>query len=222
VDLAGHGCAKSDVRVNIYIAKTSTLFADNFIRCPSPGTLAPWQVYWGSGVLGQWGLTNEVLQGSSAVLNRYGYCYLSTSWPDYSVEATIRFSATNAYGGGLGGRLNPATGGHYAAWVYPEGSPGGSNVLGLVKFSTWTDWDYGGSPVFMAQTNLASVGTSWHTLRLRFNGNQIDVYYDDLVNPKISMSDAYSPVYTNGAVSLDMWTGATIYTMSVDDVIVRP
>ena len=72
------------------------------------------------------------------------------------------------------------------------------------------------------QTSLASVGTNSHTVKLSFNGNQIDVYYDDLVNPMISKSDAYSPVYTNGAVSLDMWTGAATYTMSVDDVIVRP
>jgi hypothetical protein len=95
-------------------------------------------------------------------------------------------------------------------------------VLGLVKFSNWTDWGYGGTNyILMRQTNLASVGTDWHTVKLTFNGSQIDVYFDDLATPKISMPDAYSPVYTNGGVSIDMWTKEASYTMSVDDVMVR-
>ena len=42
-----------------------------------------------------------------------------------SVQARIRFSSTSGYGAGLGACLNPETGAHYAAWVYPENSGGG-------------------------------------------------------------------------------------------------
>ena len=65
-----------------------------------------------------------------------------------------------AFGGGLGGRVNPVTGAHYAAWIYPEGSAGGSSVLKLIKFQNWTSLGYNGSSYTpMQQVSLAGVGT---------------------------------------------------------------
>src|SRR5262249_5725956 len=124
-----------------------------------------------------------------------------------------------AYGGGLGGRLNPATGAHYAAWVYPENSGGGSNVLKLIKFSDYATFGYTNITLApMAQVNLASVGTSSHLVKITFRGNLITVYFDGV--QMISMSDAEAQPYPAGAVSLDMWTDLASYVMSVDDVVV--
>ena len=205
--------------VTIFVANTNFLFHDDFRRCGMPPyALAPWQLYSGQGVSGQWSLGNGVLQGTSA-LQKYGYCYLDADWTNYSVEAAIQFPAV-VWGGGIGGRLNPAGGKHYAAWIYPEGSGGGSNVLKLIKFSGWTGFQ------ILQTNNQASVGTNWHTLRLAINTamntNYIAVYYDDLENPRISFQETNSPGYSSGAVSLDLWTSQTAYTMSVSNLIVKP
>ncbi len=58
---------------------------------------------------------------------------------DYTVQGNIQISNVMAFGGGIGGRVDPATGAHYGAWVYPAGSVGGPNMLKLWKFRTWTD-----------------------------------------------------------------------------------
>ncbi|MGD0263071.1 MAG: Ig-like domain-containing protein, partial [Verrucomicrobiota bacterium] len=211
------GTATVTVSVAATNGQTTALFSDDFNRCTGTA-LSPWQVYQGAGVQGQWGLGSGVMQGSSS-LGTYGYSYLTNSWTDYSVQADIQFPA-GAFGGGLGGYLNPATGAHYAAWVYPEGSAGGSNILAIIKFSTWTAW--GNDPTatnsrFLAQASLASVGTTNHTLKLTLSGNNISVYYDDLATPKVSTSDT---AYSSGGVCLDMWTYTNSYTMSVEKLIV--
>jgi len=64
-----------------------------------------------------------------------------------SVQAEFQFSI-NAYGGGLGGRLNTTSGAHYA-WIYPENSAGGSNVLKLLRFDSYSSF------VLLQQTSLA-------------------------------------------------------------------
>jgi hypothetical protein len=89
------------------------------------------------------------------------------------VQAQVQFPA-GAYGGGIGGRVDPTTGARYSAWIYPDGSAGGSNVLKLVKFRDWTSWNF--TP--MQQVSLPSVGTGWHTMKLGFSGTQIRVWYD--------------------------------------------
>src|SRR5689334_7724654 len=103
----------------------------------------------------------------------YGFAFIDTNWTDYSVEGKIQFSATDAFGGGLGGRLNPATGAHYAAWIYPDHSTSfrGGNLLALIKFQDWNNWGYQGiSFVPMQQVALPGVGTGQHTLKLAFRG----------------------------------------------------
>jgi len=151
------------------------------------------------------------MQGGSQA-GDYGNCYLTNSWTDYVVQAMVQFP-TGAFGGGLGGRLNPTTGAHYAAWIYPEGSSGGSSVLKLVKFVDWGTW------TLMAEANLARVGTNWHTLELAMQGSEISAYYDSQLITNIS--DA---AYSSGSVSLDMWTDGDgpDYLMSIAKVIVTP
>ncbi|MBN1873600.1 MAG: tandem-95 repeat protein [Anaerolineae bacterium] len=193
---------------NNFVVRDSTdqvVFSDDF----GPDLLAPWVEQ-----LGTWTVASGVMQGQS-VASQYGYVYTGTAWTDYTVEARIQFPA-GAFGGGLGGRLNPATGAHYAAWIYPDGSSGGSNVLKLLKFPTWT-----GSWTLLTQVDLSSVGTNWHTLRLDFQGGRIRVYYDD--DLVVDYTDSSSP-YLSGGISMDMWTAAGYtgsYGMQVDDVVVR-
>jgi hypothetical protein len=190
-------------------ALQAQLFFDDFTRTNDPGSLSPWVAQ-----AGTWTVTGGVLLGGTNTPQTYGFVLLTNTWTNYSVEASIRLP-TGAYGAGLGGRLNPATGRHYAAWIYPEGSPGGSNILRLVKFLNWANWS-SSSFLPVAQVPLASVGTNWHTLKVAFQGNQIAVYYDGV--KRISAVDVEAAFYPVGGVSLDVWTAATPYQISVDDV----
>jgi hypothetical protein len=211
--------------VTVSVTMANALFSDDFTRCVA-SSLAPWQVYQGQGVDGQWALGSGIMQGSSSEEN-YGYCYVSNTWADYSVEAMVQFPA-GAFGGGLGGRLNPASGAHYTAWIYPEGSYGGDKVLKLVKFWDWTDWGYNGSAQApMAEVSLAGPVTNvWHTLKLAFQGAQIQVFYDSQSVTNLTDTDtdqSHPPsLYSSGGVSLDMWTFSTPYSMSVSNLIVTP
>src|SRR5262249_4679162 len=140
--------------------------------------------------------------------------YLNTNLVDYSVQARVRFPI-GAFGGGIGGRVSSATGAHYAAWIYPETTPGGSATLSLLKFDTWTNWS--GTP--LQQVSLpAGVSTNWHTLKLAFTGSQISIYYDG--GQVMSLTDGVAP-YGSGGVSVDMWTPGVPYAMSIDDVVVN-
>ena len=62
-------------------------------------------------VLGTWSRSDNVMAGTISSPNTYGFAYTSGNWTDYSIQGQIRFPA-GAIGGGLGGRVNPATGPH--------------------------------------------------------------------------------------------------------------
>ena len=201
----------SPAAVTITVISTNGIFfADDFTRLTNPGTLSPWIA-----IQGTWNVTGGVLQGTCA-LQAYGNVYLTNNWTDYSVQGQIQFPS-GAFGGGIGGRLDPATGKHYGAWVYPEGSAGGSSVLKLVKFSSWTTWS--GTP--MQQVSLPGVGTNWNTLKLVFQGNQILIYYNgsQVMNATDNGFDGTS-AYSSGGISADMSAYPSAYTMSVDSVVV--
>ena len=122
------------------------------------------------------------------------------------------------FGGGLGGRVDPASGAHYGAWVYPAGSPGGSNMLKLWKFRGWTNIGTGAP---MQQVSLPAVGTGWHTLQLNFTGNRILVFYDGILRMDVTDNnyDSRAP-YMIGGISADWWTWSPPSTMAVDDISV--
>jgi hypothetical protein len=206
---SGSTVASSPVNVTVTSpAPSGVLFSDTF-----PGGLAPWVSQ-----VGTWTVANAAMQGSSA-LGGYGYAYYNTNgWSNYTVQASIRFSSTNgAWGGGIGGRLNTANGAHYAAWVYPEGSGGGSSVIKLIKFTGWTSWS--GTP--MAQASLTGVGTNLHTLALAFQGTNITVSYDG--TQKISVTDSNfgsTAPYTTGGITADVSAYKTAFTLYVSNVSV--
>lgn len=192
------------------------LFADDFVRLADPGPIPPWAVR-----SGNWMLTGGALTGGANTVQSYANVYLTNSWTDYSVEALIQFSSESAFGGGIGARLNPASGAHYAAWVYPAGSPGGSNVLKLIKFQTWTGFGYHGtSGAAMAQASVAPVGLDWHSVKLAIHANQIKVYYDG--HQMLSVADTEPVPLSEGGICVDVWTHSLSDTMSISEVIVRP
>jgi hypothetical protein len=200
--------------VTIHVVPTaSVLFSDDFTRTNDPGALSPWLVH-----SGNWTVTGGVLTGGTNSLQTYGFAYLTNSWTNFTIEGRVQFPA-GAFGGGLGGRLNPLTGAHYAAWIYPENSPGGDRQLKLIKFQNWTSFGYngvGGVPIL--QVALPSVGTNWHTLKVAFQGNQISVFLDG--NQMMSVTDAEAQPLTSGGVSVDMWTDTSGYVMNVDDITI--
>src|ERR1051325_1394950 len=89
------------------------LFSDTFTRT---NDLGAWLVN-----AGQWAVSNAMQAGLNPTFS-YANAYITNNWTNYSVQAQFKFPA-GAFGGGLGGRLTPGTGAHYAAWIYPEGSP---------------------------------------------------------------------------------------------------
>ncbi len=191
----------------------SPLFSDSFARTNEPGALAPWFVSSGA-----WTITQGLLQGGTNSAGTYGYLFLTNNWTDYALEGKVRLAA-GAFGGGLGGRLNPATGAHYAAWLYPAGSSGGSNVLKLIKFKSWTFFGYtNGNYTAMAQASVPPIGTNWHTLRIEFQGSQVSVSLDGISYLTLADAEAQPPL--SGGVVAGMWTDATGYQMTLDDVLV--
>jgi hypothetical protein len=192
------------------------LFSDDFTRGTDPGPLSPWVSY-----SGNWTVTGGALKGGTNDLNDFAFCYVTNSWTNYSVQARIRFSSINADAGGIGGRFNPFSGGHYAAWISPEGSTSGSNTLELVKFQYWLGYEYTNSTWQpMRKVSLPSVGTNWHTVKLTFQGNQITVFYDS--NQVASVTDAESNPFWTGGLCAGVSTGNSAYSMFVDDVVVNP
>ena len=197
--------------VAIDVTPPGEQFYDNFTRSgPGSNSLLPWIVFNGVGVNGTWAITNGVLTGQS-VDGDYGYIYINNpNWTDYSVQGQIQFSTTDAWGGGIGGRLDPTTGAHYAAWVYPDSAGGGPNVT-LWKFSDWT------TPTLMQTVTLPPAGTTVHTVELTFQGANLNVYFDNTL--EISTTDSTSP-FTSGGISVDMATIGSSYTFGVSNVTV--
>jgi hypothetical protein len=210
---AGDGQTNSNpATVTFMITPPGYLFYDDLTRATNPSTLAPWTQQ-----LGNWTVTNNSMTSTSPT-NAYGYAwYHDPSWTNYTAQARIRFSTLGAWGGGIGGRLNPATGSHYGAWIYPDGSVGGSMVLKLVKFEGWTTWSF--AP--MQQVSLPAVGTNWHTLTLSFSGTNISVYFDGLlkINAVDNNYDSV-PAFVTGGITVDMYSDPVPYVKMMDDVMV--
>ena len=201
---AYNGVASSaPTTVTITVMPSGVLFFDNFVRSAGADPLAPWQVPVG---FGSWGFTNGLLQGTSPTGQNYGYAFVSNNWTDFSLQADIQFPVNNSYGG-IGGRLNPATGAHYSAWVFP-----GSTNIQLLKYTSWSTY------TILSSVNLPSpASTNAHTLIMTFLGSQIIVYYDG--SQMINVTDNSGP-YTSGGIIADMWTDQTPYIFSVDNVMV--
>jgi len=107
--------------------------------------------------------------------NGYANAYVANStWTDYSLQARCRCRPSRVTAAASAGGLNAANGAHYAAWIYPESSAGGSAVMKLVKFEGWTTWSF----TAMQTAALPAVGTNAHTVVMVFQGANITVSFD--------------------------------------------
>ena len=198
--------------------ESGAIFSDNFVRGTDPGPISPWVA-----AVGSWIVTGQTLMSTNLASNLANAYVNGTNWGDYSVQANVCFPASGsagAYGGGIGGHLNPATGAHYAAWVYPEGSPGGSAVLRLVKFYDWVDWS--GTPMQLSPTVLPNgVGTNWHTLNLSFHLNEIMAYWDGAKVADVTDNNfsGLAP-YWSGGITADLWASSAAQAMIFSNVVV--
>jgi hypothetical protein len=196
----------------------NSVYNENFGSDGLMDIIYPWSIFSGG-----WTVVDGSMQ-SNAAIPGYAYAYFDSAqplWNDYTVEASIQL-APGAYAGGIGGRVNSWTGAHYGAWIYPDGSWGGSNILKLIKFASWTGWS--GTPI--VQVQLPSVGSTWHTLAMTFSGNRIRIYVDGLLQVD-AVDEGFSGMapFTNGGISLDTWTPSGLlgsYGVKFDNVVVRP
>ena len=195
---------------------SGAIFNDNFVRDPDPDLILPWVA-----AIGDWTVAGQTLVSTSLAGDLASAYVNGTNWVDYSFQANVCFPAAGnagAYGGGIGGRLNPATGAHYGAWIYPEGSPSGPAVMRLVKFYDWINWSF--TPMqLVSLTN--GVGTGWHTVNLAFKANEILVYYDGakVVDVLDNDFDNLSP-YAYGGITVDVWASSPAQAMVVSNVVV--
>jgi hypothetical protein len=183
------------------------LFADDFNRTilppPTGGPLA-----WTSDPVGTYvvpfvGNTNGgILQITSTSGNFCGAHKTAPVITNGSVEADIRFP-TGARGG-IGGRVSTTSGARYLAWL------DSSTQLMLFRMDNWC---CSGAQLGSTIT-IPDVGTGWHHLKLEMIGTSINVYWDDMVNAKISVINSS---FTSGSFSVDSRTGPAINNYVVKD-----
>ncbi len=94
-------------------------------------------------------------------------------WTDYDVEADIKIQELANYPGGLRGRVDLDTGGHYVIWLYP-----GSGEIKLYKNP---GWDINTGLATVGAGNFAPKVDEYHKVKLSMKGDSIKVYYDGKV-----------------------------------------
>ena len=125
-------------------------------------------------------------------------------WTDYRFETKVRVTNASDYPGGIRGRLDTATGGSYAAWIYP-----GSGKIKLIRNSVW---HIDTTPTtLLAEANVSISTGVFHTLALDFDGDRIQVLWNGT-----SVIDVTDTTYTAGAIALDVSNQPIDY----DDVVV--
>ena len=95
----------------------------------------------------------------------------NTNWNNYVFEAKVKLFTLQNFPGGIRGRVNPTTGVGYAVWLYP-----GTNAIRLFRTGGW-NIDSAGL-VTLASGSLTYDTTQFHTVRLAFQGSNIQVFWD--------------------------------------------
>ena len=116
----------------------------------------------------------------------------TNNWANYTFEVKVRLFALADYPGGIRGRVNPSTGAGYAVWLYP-----GSNFMRLFRATGW-NIDSPGLTTLAAKSMTFDT-TQFHTLRLVFQGNTIQVFWDGTL--ALSATDSTN---VSGVVAFDV------------------
>jgi hypothetical protein len=166
-------------------AQPVPLLSDDF----GPKPLAGWTAS-PLGLAGNWDAS-----AGAAAYNGGGHTQLyagSGSWTDYRYEVRYKVDAAQDYPGGIRGRVDPATGAGYAAWVYP-----GQGVIKLFRATAW-HIDTSGLTL-LSQASATIAPGVFHTLALTFSGSQIAVEHDG-----VTVITTTDPTLAAGAVALDV------------------
>jgi IPT/TIG domain-containing protein/Big-like domain-containing protein/BACON domain-containing protein/3-keto-disaccharide hydrolase/beta-xylosidase-like protein len=161
------------------------LLRDDF----SSGTATGWTISPQGNAAG-WSVVNGVYTYAGGI-NTQSYRG-DAWWSDYTLSVNFRLSSVSNYPGGIRGRVNPATGAGYAAWMYP--------ASGQIILYRASQWNINGPGL----TQLGSVSgitfnTNLHNLRMTFRGSTIDVYYDG--TRVLTASDT---TLASGVIALDV------------------
>ena len=197
----------------IIVLPPGGLFNDNFARPTNYNSIFPWTLQLATAVpaldpapSGTWTITNNTFIGASTTYyTRTSAYYNNPNWTNYSVQAQLQVSSTNGVGAGLGGRLNPATGARYIAWMYPENSPDGSlnglAAMAIFKYENWTNYTEGNF------IRLPSVGTSQHTVTLTFQGSSVLAYFDGTLVTNWTDDGFFDgqPALTSGGIDVETY-----------------
>ena len=131
--------------VTIMVVAPGELFYDNFTRPTNTGSIFPWIQQ-----LGTWGITNNAV-GRNHSAGNYAYAYYDNNPVGPTFPCRRKFNFLRQTGGAeaLADGWTRSAGAHYAAWIYPEGSSGGSAngqpYCNSIKFETWTAYTCIGS-----------------------------------------------------------------------------
>lgn len=175
-----------------------TVYCSDSISTNNTSSLSPLQEQ-----AANWSYENNELECGPHANFSYGRICLYSNLTDCTVEGIIKFGP-NGYGGGLGGRLNPQTGEHYAVWVYPHYTFGTGNLLRITKFTSWNSW------TLLAQTNVDLTSSNAHSLKVSFVGSNITATFDG-----VDVAHASDSAYTSGGIVTEMWTDWNQYEFSV-------
>lgn len=214
------GTTSGVAKVTLSLTEAGAFFSDNFTRATNPASLLPWTAHTGA-----WAITNGVLEGGTNLHSSYGSVYRNGSWTNYAVEGAFLFP-TNGYGGGIAGRVNPATGQRYIGWLYPELSDRGPNNIRIAKFQAWDAYGLFNFSNAQAMATISLTGAvvtnTWHTLKLGFSANVISVYYDGLWLTNVVDVDTYTNAYASGGVGVDFFSYTNEYIFRADNIVARP
>ncbi|PYP92404.1 MAG: hypothetical protein DMG65_04180 [Candidatus Angelobacter sp. Gp1-AA117] len=191
ITITAAGAANSPVTIPVTLTVSSLLLSDDF----SSGTLEGW-LFSPLGMASHWSVVNGALQNSGS-----GHTQIYTgdsSWTNYSFQADVKLSTMNDWPGGIRGRVNPATGAAYAAWMYP--------AEGIIRLYRTIAWDIGAGFTEIGEGAANFDNTAFHQLKLSFQGSQIQVLYDG--NVVVTATDAN---YPSGMIALDVSTEAITY-----------
>ena len=183
ISITSPDVTNSPATISVSTQVGTLLFSDNFSSGAGNWTVGP------LGFASGWSVVNGAYtyNGGGHTQSYAG----SPVWTDYTVATNFQLSSTSDYPGGLRGRLNPATGASYGAWIYP--------AEGIIRLFRIGQWNIDGGNSLLATASGLAMNTNVHNLRLSFQGSTIKVYYDNAL--VITATDAS---YTQGAVAFDV------------------
>ena len=182
VIVTASGIANSPQSVPVTLQVLSQDLHENFANQGLGWIISP------MGLANGWTVANGIYSYSGLGLSQS--CAGNGAWSDYTFDTTVQLATLSDWPGGVRGRVNPATGAGYAAWLYP--------TLGKLVLYRVPQWDINGAGVVELAEVPLTFDTRAHDLQLNFHGTTIAVSWDG--NAILAVSDS---AYAAGFVCLD-------------------